>query len=413
MDETKERQMKIKVQKKLALEGCKPIAVIMGKDSGLSESGKYMLVEADEDGLSYTVYRSDIVGKSTINTASVPSSGDGKSLLEIVKGGRFVTDGAFFFGLLSKGKTDSAFEIEFEPKAAPAKKKGEEEEPKELESVGIAKLSSSEFKATIGCVEDKVPAINEFSPNKSVMFKAAVLSKALSEVAVAAGEATMNQDFTNVKIDVSKGYANIATTNGQQLAIVKVNCDGEFTCIAPFSILSMAIKSANMEKDIVVTTSKDDKFIMIQYPLTYGGAEVGVVEYQLAGFDKFPKYEKRIKDLSEVCSCAVLTEDLKNVCSILAIVDTSKTRLRVEPGANKITLQKTSAAGSLDEVSLPLVAGSAKGKDIEVCISNRHLADAVAKAESDQVELVFSGRNSLCKIKFGEFEQYFAPYTEA
>jgi hypothetical protein len=403
--------MKLKVRKKLALEGCKPVAAIMGKDSGLSESGKYMVVEADKEGLSYTVYRSDIVGKATINSKSVPSSGDGKSLLEIGKEGRFVTDGSFFFGLLSKGKMDSDFEVEFEPKPALTKKKDEGEEESGLEPIGTAKLSSSEFKATIGCVEDRVPAVKEFAVKKSIMFKASVLARALFEVAVAAGEATMNQDFTNVKIYVSAGTARIATTNGQQLAIVKVNCDGEFTCIAPFSILSMAIKSANLEKDVIIATSKDDKAIMIQYPLTYGGTDVGTVEYQLPSFDKFPKYEKRIENISTVCECTVLTEELKNACSILSIVDMTKTRLRVEPSANKITFQKTSATGSLDEVSMPLVKAS--GKDIEVSISARHLEVVVAKADQEQVDLVFSGRNSLCKIKFGEFEQYFAPYTEA
>lgn len=412
--------MKLKVRKKLAFEGAKPIAAILGRDSGISEMGRYLVVEATKEGLSYSVHRSDVVGRSTIHTKKVPTAGEGNSLMEISRTGRFVTDGDFLFGLLSKGAMETDFEIDFDPKdkkeASEEKeeeeKEGDEEKAPELQSIGTAKVKTAKIKATIGCVEDKIPPFKEFDGKKKVTFKGANLAQALAEVAIAAGESTMNKDWTYVKIFVSAGYAEIATTNGQQLAIAKIiGVDGEFSCIAPFSLLNSAVKQADQEKEITISLSKDDRGILVSYPLVYGGEDVGTVEYQLGTYDKFAKYEQRIKSINEVTTCKILTEELKNACSILAIVDISRTRLKVEPASKKITFQKTEARGSLDQVELPLAEAS--GKDIEVCISARHLEVAVAQADQEYVDLVFSGRNSLCKIKFGSFEQYFAPYTEA
>ena len=339
--------------------------------------------------------------------------------MEIEKTGRFVADGEFLFGLLSTGAMETDFEIEFDPKSAKETKDGKDEgkdedggKTKELQPIGTAKVTTSRIKATVGCVEDKIPPFKEFDEKKKVTFKSAGLLQALAEVAIAAGESTMNQDYTYVRIFVSAGYAEIATTNGQQLAIAKIiGVDGDFSCIAPFALLNSAIKQANPDKDITLALSKDERSVLVTYPLVYGGEDVGVVEYQLGTYDKFAKYENRIKSINKMTSCKILTEELKNVCSVLGIVDNSRTRLKVEPSAKRITLHKTEARGSLDQVELPLV--EAEGKDIEVCVSTRHLTLAVAQADQEHVELIFSGRNSLCKIKFGDFEQYFAPYTEA
>jgi len=404
--------MKLKVMKKLAYEGCKPVAAILGKDATLSEMGRYVVVEADEKGLSCSVHRSDIVGRATIEVDKVPAA-DGKALLELEEAGRFVTDGAFLIGLLSNGKMEGDLKIDFKQPSKQSQQDGDE-----LAVIGTAKVTTSNLKASVGCVEDRVPKIKDFDSKNAVTFKGAELARALAEAAVAAGEATMNQDYTNVKIKVSAGYGELITTNGQQLAIVKLkDVDGNFTCIAPFMLLNTAIKAANMDHPITIALSKDERNIMVSYPLVYGGQAIGTVEYQLPVFEWFPKYEKKISSISPLTECRVLTEELKNACAILGVVELSKTLLKVQTGKKpKMIFQKTEARGSLDQVEVPLEKVS--GKDFEVWVSARHLEAAVAKADKEYVDLVFTGRTSICKIRFGDddgknFEQYFAPYTEA
>jgi hypothetical protein len=267
------------------------------------------------------------------------------------------------------------------------------------------------------CVKQPASSSIDIDNNSEVIVDGKEFVSLLGKVGIACGKSTGDPSWSQVLLRTNGSKLDLATFNGLQLGwaqfeVTKSSGSNIQTRVS-YEIL-MAV--ANMlDTDVPVRLympNGDPKGLIIQQDIVYGGSVIGTACYRLfATTEKFPNFEKVIRDLSFRSTCKVSVQNLKYIVGRLDVVETIRTKISFDVNEKTIAFSKESASVRSEDVVLPLLESS--GDNIAMQISSRILKAAVDKCEEEVVEIKFTGAQGMVLVNVSpKFKMFFQPFAE-
>lgn len=408
--------MKFKVQRDLLAEmvSCVSGIVIKGKDPG--ETGQYIRLNAETDGLSAAVVRNDLAAK-----VSVSSSAMGGGLMSIENPGAHTFGGEWLIKGIESKKGDFLM-VSFKENPEVAKSVSKDEDGKGIPKVlGSAVFSLPEIRGRAG--KFTLPSIDMVSDPKltSASDTVAVVAGAdfislIKQVSMAVGQSNMDQQHSIVLVRVNGEVAELATFNGQQLAWAKfktIESKKPFSCTVPYDLLLSVAKMCSPEGNIeLALTGGNMPKLTVSQPFNYGGENIGNIVARInTSSQEFPSFEKNLESISFKYECKIRAEEIRRKV-LNSPVQTIRMRLSFLPKDKLIDFIKTDKnAGVSDEDSLDIE--ESKGGDLTLEVSARHFTVAVETGQpGEYLDLKFSGKGSKAMFQISpQLKMYFQPFS--
>jgi hypothetical protein len=154
--------------------------------------------------------------------------------------------------------------------------------------------------------------------------------------------------------------------------------------------------------------------IVFTQVLTHGNAEAGRTVFSLTSAgEEFPEYEKTIKGFSWKWSCKFRKQHLQELSNSLEVVSrTTRAHMEFDTDAKELSFSKSDDITEVNDALLPCSeavnkAGIPLGSDL----SSRHLYEAVSHTDANEMEIFFSGKNSIGMLVVDEhIKMYFSPF---
>jgi DNA polymerase III sliding clamp (beta) subunit (PCNA family) len=392
------------------------------KGSSPADVSQYITLSASGGNLSASVARDDFAVFAHLESGRLNDS------LTIVQDGKYVLNGEAVVHDLNTSTTNDVVTLEHKKDDV----RNIVQEPKDGDAPPAPKNNGCLYlsrpgpkKNTVDLTKFYTVDLNlnidmEFKAEKKITVQCDVFAKALKQVGISVGKATMQLDYSNILVKVvGPDKVQMVTTNGQQLTVSTidaVDADEGASVILPYDKVVAITKMCDEKRTLTIHIVKGSpRTVFFSQYIMYGQDgdskenAVGECKFRLREpACKFANYEPLIKSLSFVAKCKAQTQVIRALCSRIYMADTVKTATVFDPESEVIALSKKSP--TVDKtVNLPIV--DAEGSRMELDLSSNHLAAAAGACEDSTIEFAFSGPKSLECMRLGpNLVTYFQPF---
>jgi len=393
---------------KKAVEAVSPLLPRGGDDSSNpTDPAKFLNVRLADGKLTIDVVRQDMTAAVAIEDKSLfkyPPESEGKS----------VAFDARIWSLLDKHDIDDLFTIEW-PENPPAEEKGEEEGVKPLKALGLftwimpSRTNKKEHWKVHGweCAS-KNPSFEKGTDRTSI--EANKFAEFAGQVAFMAGDDSGNIKYKNILIRIGAKDIEFVAMNPFGLGRIlrhQNGSSGEFSLVIPgVNFPEICASMPNKEKDVDISCLMNDKIgsAVFSQPFELSGKAVGKTMVKVScAPEPFSKFEKTIGMLSFKDKIKFNREQAREVLgrvSVFADKDNPHVVVEIDPVESSLNLHKNERKGSglLGGIPLSLCQSEA----LSVIFPVRILDECLKHADSDDIELDFSGLQTLSKFTLGQ-----------
>lgn len=400
--------MNISTQRTLFAEATRRIsnAVIKGD---VENPGYFVTLKTQGSQFSLTVNREDLVATAAldaelINTLKVSGQGEhsvgGELFIKMIMDTAVEGDAS-----LEYLKTNSSYQAE--------------EDDREFKGSirGVLPGLVKNERCLLQCIKQASPPEIVPDMGTEVIIAGNKFASLLQKIGIASGKSTGDPSWTQVLVRANGENIDLATFNGLQLGWAQFNTDkaGELQARVPYDIMASVSSMLDKETPVCLYAPQDKegpKGLIIRQDIRLGTIKVGVASYRLFAMqEKFPKFEKMVKQLSFRSTCKANLGNLKQTVRRLGVVGISRTKMVFSAAEKTIIFSKESSEASSEDIVLPLL--HAEGSDVEMFISSRILKAAVDKCEDEEVEIKFTGASGLVLFTVSpDFKMFFQPFTQ-
>ena len=393
-----------------------------------SDTGQYLILEATADTLTAFVMRKDLMAKATIK-GSAPGLKIEEPGICAMPGKRIVST------IRDTGADTDSIAFCFEPCSADKDSKKDDDEDAGPVLIGRAKLSwrdkdEKQQHHGINCVDMARISKIEINEATELTLSAKQLARFMKAVGIATENASMNKDYTTMRMVVEDGKLQLATTNGQQCVMVEAwtgfQNKKDIRYKLPFELVHSAVQMLAQENDgcmVSLYEATGERRIVLKQAIIYGTQSVGENSFSIALADKFAKIDDLIKKLDfSPFRCTVRTDRFKDCCANLTLSEVAQSVTKFDVEKKELSFAKRDGVADM-EIRLPIEPSTKEPLDLE--LSSRHLAVSADVADRDSIELCFSGKHSLAMILLArdyvdentrdkvacELRHYFSPYS--
>lgn len=412
--------MIFQTQKNLLSDILNTISPVIVKSSNPQDISQYLVIKTEGKNLTLLISNQEYIAQIVIDKRAVD-----QDLLKIETDGIYIAQADVILEIMTRSNVRDKISIDFEPAKTGDVIKTDDP------NITIPTLGSLNWNFPQGevwttpCIDTKtidVPTKPPFdqSGKNTLRCPAGDFRKYVGQVGMAAGDDKGDSRLRNLLLRTTKDTYELVTTTSIHLAWATATpkaSSGIFSFTVPYRpfLIGSQIIETNYEGDVdIVHNPGGIETVVMTRDMLYGDKPIGTVYFRTSCANhQFANFEKLLKSLNFCNTMKIKAQLLKPLVGMLDIAKLPRTQVLIDTKKSMLFFaKKEEGRVKVKGLSVPAIMTPGEG-DMELEISNHHLASAISNAEIDEIEWKLSGKKTLSSMRLSpNLMTYFAPFGD-